>query len=418
MTPPIAAEASKQAAIAVLVPPAQRKLGQRIEARFFFWVAGLFWVYIIVNTFVYSIDAALIKVIPTEAQWAIRYKLFFFVAAATLPITIFGRRHLAFYALYIAAFPVTRLVFSVIFVLRKRSWALLFVIVNYLASIFSNMKAYFLQCAGVVAAICLIWLIDTPRSNLAGSLVALATAVFGLGISFRTALRSASLVGLFGRFFSGYRNVMAAQFQIDTSIKSRKKDARNADDRLKVNTSLDAAVFYNRVCLLVARRLRTFQNSSWHLLPAAISVLGTYLWIGGMFSLVYLGLFRFDAATFQVADGSFFSFFYFSMSALFFGTATDVAPISSVSQSIYLLHRLLILFIGIIFVTEIVSFGNQRYSEALDATIDELERNAKDMEEHICVEFEIDGIGEAISALESEKSGLHGLIGIINRQIE
>ena len=389
MTAPASKEANQGRPIAVLIPPAQRSFVQRVEARIFFAFATMGWLYLIVNTFVYNIDNQLRGSLPDSMRWLFEFKIFLSVILAIPFFTLISKKKLLFYTVYILLFPITRILFIVIYVLRKRSWSLLFVMVNYFSGLFNNARAYFIQFSGVILSVCLIWFVETPWSYIAGSLLALATAVFGLAISFRMALRSASLVGLFGRFFSGYRRMMDAQFHIDASIKSTPKDSLNEADRIKILTTLDASVFYNRVCLLAARRLRSFRKSSWHLLPASLSILGLYLWIGVMFSFVYYGMFRYNPATFIVAHNSFFNFFYFSMSALFFGTATEVTPAVAMSQAIYLLHRLLILFLGIIFVTEIISFRNQKYSEALD-----------------------------ISTLESGKLGLHGVIAVINRQIE
>src|SRR5262245_47017003 len=113
--------------IAVLVPPAERSFGQKFEAKFFWCLSAVFWSYVILSNFVFSLDLLLVERLPESIQWVVRYKIFSFLMALAVFILITRKGQLLFYPIYIVVFPVTRIVFVFIFIFKQKSWAMLFV---------------------------------------------------------------------------------------------------------------------------------------------------------------------------------------------------------------------------------------------------------------------------------------------------
>lgn len=61
---------------------------ERLEVAFFY-AASVFWAYILINTFFYSIDSLLIDMISSKYDWIVRYKFVIFIVIVfiiTLPL--------------------------------------------------------------------------------------------------------------------------------------------------------------------------------------------------------------------------------------------------------------------------------------------------------------------------------------------
>jgi len=226
-------------------------------------------------------------------------------------------------------------------------------------------------------------------------------------------------------------------FQIYTTavVQNREKlitDYRLADDirdlplevlnetQLKAwAASLEKPVFYNRVCLFVAKTLRTYQQSGMSIIFGVMTVLALVIGTSFVFAVVNLVLFKIDPANFDtVGKPSFFKFIYYSFNTLVFSGIKEIDPTTTVAQAVSMAEKFLALFLIGIFAASMISVRSQRYSEQLNAVIVGLEEDGRIMESFIRDEYRIASIEEALVELERLKASMGFVLGYLTRNLK
>jgi NhaP-type Na+/H+ or K+/H+ antiporter len=176
-------------------------------------------------------------------------------------------------------------------------------------------------------------------------------------------------------------------------------------------TGLQNVVLYNRVCLLISKKLRDYQRSGANVASYILSLVILLLFAVISFALINYALYKINPALYQFtySKESFFAFVYYSSGSMFYA-ANGLVPVEPLSQFVQLIQFLCALLLLVILVTVIFSLRNERYSTQLEEVIVSMETEGRAAEARLLSEFNLDSIDSAIDSLQKAKAGMIGLI--------
>jgi methyl-accepting chemotaxis protein len=188
---------------------------------------------------------------------------------------------------------------------------------------------------------------------------------------------------------------------------------KNMDEKLlqKWTTNVEALVLFNRVCLFVAKRLKTYHDSGVRIVSSIFSVLFLVIFTIFTFAVINLGLFKVDQDFFTYSSNpSFFNFFYYSFNVLVFNQIQEIVAISAASQIILMIEAFFALFLVAILISLVLSVRIQRDTEELNEAIRNLTDEGERIEEFIKDQYKINNIQDAMETLDKLKATFVNLL--------
>ena len=117
-------------------------------------LAILLWIYVITKLFIFDIDIFLIEKIFPSYIWLINYKFFVLIGILAAVWLVTKNKRILLWSLFIFFYPVILVFWRIPFLLfKKRSWNLIFALIDSIISFFKSFKISFIQylrqlCAG------------------------------------------------------------------------------------------------------------------------------------------------------------------------------------------------------------------------------------------------------------------------------
>ena len=169
-------------------------------------------------------------------------------------------------------------------------------------------------------------------------------------------------------------------------------------------SAIEPLVVYNRACLFVAHKLRSYQNSGVSIASGSLRVLFILLITTITLAVINLALYTFDPSAFEVTSRpTFFTFFFYSVNNFAFNFIKEVTPASAIAQAIWMLGFLFALLLITILVSLILTERARRQDDEMKAAIAEIEAEGAAMEAFIVANYRVQSIGDVIEELERVK---------------
>lgn len=369
------------------------------------------WSYLLLKVFVFDVDVWLFQKILPEYVWLLNFKSIFILGLIAMSLIVFRNRYILIWFLYITFYPLVLLIKIPIFVFKQKSWTFAFTVANSLISFFKTFKRNFITTVFFLISFVAV-LFFSNKILLIVAVVALLLLVLNAYIQkFLSALRPSGIFRGYTKIFKGIRKISKTSFELDEEIKNLPVESLGEKQLEKWTENLQISVLFNRLCLFTATKLRDYQKSEWRIVPSILNVIYLIIYSIISFSGVYFALFKINENFFSFsAEPSFFTFFYFSFNNIIFNATSGISASLPITKSIYMFQIFLMLILGLILVTLIISHRTQKYSQELDQIIEDVEKEAKSMEDHIQKEFGMENIQHAMTHLENLKSSLIKLI--------
>ena len=187
----------------------------------------------------------------------------------------------------------------------------------------------------------------------------------------------------------------------------------------KWTTNVQTFVLYNRICLFIARRLKSYQESGFNIASSVIAILLLVVFTVLSFALVNFGLFKINQHFFTSSIiPTFFNFFYYSFNVLMFNQIQDIVATTPTSQVISMTESFFALFLIAIFVSLVLSVRSQKDVNELNDLIKNLSEEGTKMEDYVKEKYRFNNIEEAMEALQKLKASFTGFIYRITEGIE
>jgi hypothetical protein len=208
-------------------------------------------------------------------------------------------------------------------------------------------------------------------------------------------------------------------YALDESIARLAIESMDKMQVEKWTTNVQSFVLYNRVCLFVAKRLRSYQESGFNIVSSIIAILLLVVFTVLSFALVNFGLFKINQHFFSSSIApTFFNFFYYSFNVLLFNPIQDIVATTPTSQVISMTESFFALFLVAIFVSLVLSVRSQKDANELNDLIKDLNEEGTKMEGYIREKYKFNNVEEAMEALQKLKASFTGFIYKITEGIQ
>lgn len=392
----------------------QPKKEKRTNNRFFSIIreiiALLFWVYIPIKLFVFDIDVFLVNKYLPKFVWLLNFKFFILIGTIAVFILVIKNKNFLPWFLYIFFYPIIILFWKIpLFVFKQKSWTFAFALINAGISFFKSIKYNFIIATLFLISFAIVF--SSSNEKL------LWLAIFTLFIlilltyvnRFIFVFKPSSIFQIYIKIFSVIKNYGIKQptlFALEESIKNLPIEDLNQDQIIKRTNNLQFSVLFNRICLFVGKKLKDYQSSGINVVSYTLSILLLIFLTIFSFGLINLGLFKISNEFFNFSTvPHFFTFFYYSFNNLIFNSIKEITPVMPIAQIVFMAEAFLAFFVGVIFVSLVLSIKSQRYAEELNKAIESIEAQGMGMEGFIKDEYKINNINDAMVELEKLKAG-------------
>lgn len=370
------------------------------------------WTYVATKMFIHNVDIYIANLHVSGFQWILEHQLVSIAITITLYASAFGVLRTFCSTFFLISYPfivipwrIILITFSISkFIVKKINAVQAFSIANTTFVLFKDLRynltttVLYLAMFGTsiktnnkpllyVAAIALpIMLVVSYARRV--SLVFQPTSLFSACKKFLTGVGAANSL-----------KPDDTTLGISISLLSEKQISQRKN-------SLGLSVIYNKLCLFLAKNLRSYQDSWVPVISGVISIIWLLILTITTFAFINLSIYKISTKLFLFSEApSLFTFFYYSFKEFVFNTIPQLIPTSHVSQSFEMAENFSALFLSIIFVFLALTVKNERYSREVDNIIFILEEKGQDMENLIKERYSIQDVNEAITELKRLEYG-------------
>lgn len=383
-------------------------------------IAILFWGYVITKIFFFDIDIFLVEHFSPSYRWVLDYKFVILVGIIAVILLVTKNKHIVTWSLFILFYPFIFIFWRIpVLIFKKKSWNLLFALIDSIVSFFKSIKLSFISTAIFIVSITVI-LLTSNNILLWISLVLLLLLHFWAYIlKILQVFRPSSIYRVYSKVF----NVLSEFVRFKPALASSPAPSpapgptmasyvlnekeleipiENLDEKQlqKWVTGVQYLVFFNRVCLFVSKKIKAYQDSKFNIFSSIFGILIIVLYTVFVFASINFGLFKINHAYYSFPiEPTFFSFIYYSFNNFVFNTIREIIPASPISQVVSMVESFFALFLGAILISLVLSFRSQRETEELNNVIKYLTEEGIKTEGYLKEKYKINNIEEAMQAL-------------------
>ena len=387
-------------------------------------LAILIWIFVVTKLFIFDIDIFLVEKLSPGHIWLINYKFFILIGIIAIIFLVTKNRHIFLWSLYVFFYPVILLLWRIpLFIFKKRSWNLVFALIDSIISFFKSFKLTFIITAFYLISVALIFGVSN-KILLWISLVVLFIILLWAYIQRIILVFKPSgvyqvyskIFAFFGEFVqfrpgpSGNPGILLDEKELELSIE-------NMDEiqLQKWTTGVQWPVIFNRICLFVAKKFKSYQDSRFNIVSSVFSILILVFFTVLSFAIINFGLFRINQHFFLVSSvPTFFNFIYYSFNNILFNTIREIIATTPISQVVSMIESLFALFLLAILVSLVLSVRSQRETDELNDLIRYLTEEGMKTEGYLKDKYRYN-IEEAMQALQ--KLNVYSVV-IINKITE
>jgi len=368
------------------------------------------WGYVTIKLFFFDIDVYFVEKFFPSYMWVITYRFFIIIGLASLIWVTLKNKQIILSLLFIVFYPLIIVFWRIpFFIIKNKRWNLLFAFVDSVVSFFASFKKTFITTSVFLIATVMI-LASSNKVLLWLSIIVLTLIL--LLIFFQrmiSVFRQSMTYKLYGKFFSFGGNNLRNSSISTVSVLANEGyvGVENLEDNQiqSIVTDLQTLVLMNRVCLVVAKGLKSYQETGWRIISSVLGILLMIIYTVFSFATINYGLYKINPNYFTyLHPPTFFNFFYYSFNLLLNSTIPEIVATTSVAQIFSMVQAFFALFLVLIFVTLVFTFRSQREMVEINVAIDNLSEEGKVMENFIRDHYKLETIEVAIKFLETLKA--------------
>lgn len=384
-------------------------------------LAIFFWFYVITKLFFFNIDLFIFNVFFPGYEGILDYKFLIFVGTIAAIWIFTKNRYVVLWSLYIMFYPLILLFWKIpYFVFKQKSLNLAFALISIvLSSLLSFKYKFIISVFFLISGVIILVASNTLLLLFGTTIICILTVMLYIRKTI-SIFKSSEITNTYLNFLAILKNKQnLSTLKLSEDLKNLPVDKLNEKQVEKRTSNIQVAVFFNRVLLFIASKLKNFQSNKINYLFYIISILLFLIMTIVSFSLVNYALFKLDTSFFNYNDmPSFFTFIYYSFSGVFSQSISTLEPVLPLSQLISMLQLFGGVYILVIFIAFIVNIKSERNEADLIKIIQSFEEQGGILENFISEEYKINSIDDAIEELSKMKAGLTKLLYKISDNIK
>lgn len=336
-------------------------------------VAVVFWLYVIVNTFIFSVDAYLVQRFPNVGT-LFSFKYVFLLILVV--ITWYTLKTVRFSLLmgYIVGFPAVLffwIIPSKFFKRGQYSFVLLYA--SAIFGFFRNLKKDTLDFAAFLlgTTFCLS---SNRYLNIIGIVLIMLFMFRHIYSRIRVSINPMHILSV---DVSELIKIMGNEFKFEKILIS---DSKSEEENRK--STVTSVVLYSSFLNYLDGNIKRFHESKTFVWMFGYGLVWTIILTMLCFALANQGLFNISPGNFKIEGPvRFFDFFYYSVLNVFAADADNISPSSTLSKSIRILQILTGVVITGVLATVIFSVQSDKYSENLEIISETARKNNEEIKE-------------------------------------
>jgi hypothetical protein len=385
---------------------------QKFLSSFFRELLAIFvWGYAITKLFIFDIDIFVIGTFSPKYMWVVQYKFFILIGIAAIIWLTTKNVQIILWSLFILFYPLIIFIWKIpVLIYKIGNWNLAFAYIDSIVSFIKSFKvsfiitSFFLVSAVLTLATAnkiLLWF-----STITAFLILLIVYLQRISLAIKPSGIYQTYVTFFNRTGKGVRDIYGQAILDENSMKLPVERMEEKQIE-KWTTNLQQLVLFNRLCLFVAKGLKSYRESGISLISLIISILFLALYTIFSFALINFGLYKINSNFyFFTHTPTFFTFFYYSFNLLLLNSVQEITAASPFSQTILMIESFYGLFLVAIFISLTLSVKSQKYTDELNEVIKNLAEEGRRIEQHIKEQYDLDSISAALEALQKVKASI------------
>lgn len=391
-------------------PAATNPLLSKQRRYIYYFVSLVLWTYLVVNTFIYSVDRPLLKILPAEVHWVVDYKAFIFIAILVVVVR-YGRpwRVIGFLALTIL-FPFVLLIEVVVSLGKTRNSNLMIGLATAAASIFSSPREKIILGALFIFAVALSWLGQGGAASILGCSASLILVAALYWRAFLYSRRTNPTKRIFDSVVGMVRKAgpfYAPITDYDGKLPVEQWSEKQLEER---RTKTEGFLLTRRFALYLMERVQDYQGSIWRIVPIVGTAMTLIFANILLFATAAYSLYEISPSEFNVATGSFFDFFYYSFHNSFSNNIEQVVPVEEVARILQMVQFIMMLLVVAVFLSSYQALRQDRFDSEINELIGDLGDQIRSLERFVVQEYRYRDLDDAYDHLRKAGSSLLSFI--------
>lgn len=264
------------------------------------------WVYVIIKLFIFDIDIFLVGNLSPNYVWLINYKFFILIGILAIIMLVTKNKHILSWSLFVFFYPVILLFWRIpVFLFKKKSWNLVFALIDSIISFFRSFKQTFILTAFFLISAVVI-LVATNDVLLWISLIVLFSIHFWIYIQkmilvfkpsgvYHVYSKVFSFLGDFVRFNPPPSGPTLVLNEKELELPLESMDEKQLQ---KWTAGVQWLAMFNRVCLFVAKRIKSYQESKFNIISFVFGIMILVLFTVLSFALMNFCLYKINPHNF------------------------------------------------------------------------------------------------------------------------
>jgi hypothetical protein len=383
------------------------------------WVVPAVWLYLIVQLFIFDIDARLASWMGPGLLSIFQYKLMLLAVVVLVAMAVLRNLAPIFALAYVAIYPFVFLFWKFPkFVWMQHNWLLGFAILNALSAFFRSLRRSVVCAAIFLLSATLILAIDYSYVLYGASGAIFVVTAQAYVFAFIKALNPAAA-------FEAYTKDLPllttdGWVKAETSeMRALPEDAMTKEQLTTRNEEMQSVLLYNRACLLISKKLRGYRDSGANIASYLISFATLLVFTILSFALINDALYKTDHTLYRFTSGSdsLATFFNYSAGSLIYLTH-GLVPSAPLSQGVHFVELVFGILLITLLVTTIFFLRSRKYLAQLEEVIVILKQLGEAAGEQILREYHQPSIEVATEALAKSEKTMPGLVRHLTKEIE
>lgn len=379
-------------------------------------LAATMWLYITIKIFIFDIDNYVLNHFFPKYIWILKFKIIMIFIVFSLFALVMKKSSFFWNLLYIFAFPLWILFVKIpMFIFKKKSWKLGFVLLSTIISFFRNFKSKIAMLSFFIIFTLIILFIDYVFLlwfSIIGVMCLLFTIYF---LQFYSIFTSSSIYELYSKGIELIVKKGNKSFRLNEEIRHLTIPTMDKKQLKEWQSSLEAVIVANKTCGYIASKLKMYKESGINAIFYILNFLKIFFMTVFSFSLTNYGLYQIESANYYIKSPSFFTFIYYSINLSFFNNISDIIPLSSLSKSLVIVQYVFSIILGSVILLLFFSVLKEKHSKEIDSAIKKIDKQKIYLEKNIKQDYNL-SVPEAIKELQKLESAMTKLIIFLSKK--
>src|SRR5258706_240679 len=239
-------------------------------------IAVFCWGYVITKLFFFDIDIFLAESLSPNYLWLLNYKFFFIIGTLAVIWLVTKNRYILLWSLFIFFYPLIIVFWRIpVLLLKKKSWNLTIALLDSIISFFKSFKRLFITTSFYLVSVAIIFGSSQKLllwiSIIVLSIMLLLAYIQRIIMVFKPAGIYQVYISLFNSYGKFIQNTPVNA--LDENELLLPIEEMNDKQLQKWVGDVQQLVLFNRMCLFVSRKMKSYQESGFNVVSSVLVVL-------------------------------------------------------------------------------------------------------------------------------------------------